>query len=308
MKTRALLISVVAVVMGLTLPGTAAVAGAADTTSTTSTGSSGSSDAPNTVEQLFVQTAGAGTLKPVKGEQGVYTLTLRDVPATVTSFTDRPLRVSSNLDTDGFVQLWDGGTFGTDPPNAALVIADAPTSRDTFVFELTKPAYDPKTKRLRYTATAIDGAPKGRLAGFAADVDQNPPSRFGRASLFVDSLPSTTMTVTISGVPANGIGGYVVGGFTDTFESSIVQGNVVTIASAANGDVIVTGDQDGTATVNLTVYFCVNPGQASTDVGLSGSSAGTTVSFVLGNLTAQTFTGPGTLSVPSEYQLQGCGQ
>ncbi|MFN8025466.1 MAG: hypothetical protein U0W40_03620 [Acidimicrobiia bacterium] len=306
MKYRAGFLGVVVCVMAFA--GTTGVAGAADTTTTTTTASADAS-APSTVEQLFVQTAGGGTLKSVKGEAGTYTLTLQNVPATVTTFTDRPMRVRSDEATADFVGLWDGGSFADSPPNAALVIDDAPDSSDTFVFTLTAPKYDAKAKQLRYTATIVTDSPTGRLAEFADAVDQNPPTKFGRASLFVDALPLTQMTVTISGVPANSVGGYIVAGFTDTFETTVVQGDVPTIVSAANGEMIATAQtQDGTATVKLVVNFCVNPGQATAGVSLSGSPAGTTVAFDFGTGTVQTLTADGTLNVPSSFQLQGCGQ
>jgi hypothetical protein len=265
----------------------------------------GADEAGTTVQQLFVQNATGGSLEPVKGEDDVYTLTLRGVSPTVTSFSDRPVRVASKVDLDEFLQPWDGGSFEDVPPNAALVISNAPQSRDTFIFELAEPELDGRT--LTYQATLIESDPSRGLTGFNGHIDLDPPAKFGPASLFVDALPSAEMTVTISGVPAAELGGFIVGGFTETASSQIEQGDVTGVYSARNGALIATAaDQQGTATVKLEILFCVPVGQSTANVSLSGSPAGTTVSFDLGN-GEQTFTASGTLQVPAQYQLADCG-
>jgi hypothetical protein len=265
----------------------------------------GADEAGTTVQQLFVQNAAGGSLQPVKGKDGVYTLTLRGVSPTVTSFSDRPVRVASKLDIDEFLQPWNGGSFEDVPPNAALVISNAPESRDTFIFELAEPELD--GRELTYQATLIESDPTRGLTGFNGHIDLRPPTTFGPASLFVDALPSSEMTVTISGVPAASLGGFIVGGFTETASSQVEQGDVTGVYSARNGALIATAaDQQGTATVKLEILFCVPSGQSTANVSFSGSPAGTTVSFDLGN-GAQTFTGSGTLEVPAQFQLADCG-
>lgn len=261
--------------------------------------------APSTVEQLFVQTARDGTLRPVKGEQETYTLTLRGVAKRVTSFTDRPLRAASMLGVEEFIKYWDGGTFESDPPNAALVIDDAPEGRDTFVVELSDPAT--KGDTLTYRATLIRDEPTGRLTGFADQVDAKPPKKFGPASLFIDSLPSKLINITVSGVPAGTINGLVFGGFSSPIQSQITQGDVERVIASSDAAALqTTPGQQGTATVEFEARFCVAPGITEVPVKFwSGIPDGTTVQ-VFFDSSVQEFTGPGTMTIPSDYQLQGC--
>ena len=290
---------------------TAGVAGA-QSTGTPTTGSAGStgSTTPSTVEQLFVQTATGGAIKPVAGKAGVYSLTLQGVPAEVTSFTDRPLRVRSGLTTADFVGIWNGGTFDASPPNAALVIDGAPTTRDTFVFTLTNPKYDAKSKQITYSAKIVTDAPRGRLVDLADDVDPNPPQRFRRASLFVDSSPVKGMTVTISNLPPNDQAHYQLSnGFTELSFVDALQGNLTEAFSGARGNSVYSGAPgagDGTVTVVLGVALCVDPGETTSSVTLNGSPSAT-YTFDLGN-GSQTFTNnaSGILTVPADFQLQGC--
>ena len=84
---------------------------------------------------LFVVTAARGELDQIKGK-GVTRLTLFDPHGDVTSFTDRPARRAGHQKLGSFIRGWNRLGFREVPPNAALVIADAPSSRDVLVVEL----------------------------------------------------------------------------------------------------------------------------------------------------------------------------
>lgn len=263
---------------------------------------------PSTVELLFVQTARDGTLRPVKGEQDVYTLTLRGVASRVTSFTDRPLRATSPISVEEFLQNWDGGSFETDPPNAALVVDDAPRSRDTFVVELTAPDYDAKRDVLRYTATLIRDEPDGRLVGFSEHVDEGPPTKFGGSSLFIDSLPSTTMTIEFSDMPAGSAIAlnFVGSAFLEAVTFQPTAGTFERTTYEHKGIVVQAGT-GATAAATAVVRFCVAPGTSVVSVAMNATGGGS-VTIGLGSESKQ-FTTPGdTLDIPENYQLEGCGQ
>jgi hypothetical protein len=260
-------------------------------------------DAPAVVEQLFVQTARAGTLVPVKGADGTFTLTLRGISVDVVSFTDRPARVAADLPTSEFLDNWDGGAFSDDPPNAALVIDGAPDSKDVFVFELTKPRYDEGSATVRYKAEEISDGPVGRLAGFADTVDEAAATKFGRASLFVDPLPSTAVTVELSGEPP-----FINASFASGFEYSdaeqTVGGDVTEFVTAANAwGLFAGGTVPASGTINS--FFCVPPGVSTVPLSVAGSG---TVTITFSGEAAQTFgPGDGTMQVPATAQQQGCG-
>jgi hypothetical protein len=260
-------------------------------------------DTPAVVEQLFVQTARAGSLVPVKGADGRFTLTLRGISADVVSFTDRPARVAADLPTSEFLDNWDGGAFSDDPPNAALVIDGAPDGKDVFVFELTKPRYDEGSQTLRYQAEEIKDGAVGRLAGFADSVDEAAAMKFGRASLFVDPLPFFSFTVELSNVQPNAV-----------LNASFAPGFEYADSETAAGDVaFVTqfnawGLYNGStvpATGTISGFYCVPPGVSSVPLNVQGS--GTVTITFLGE-PAQTFeAGNQTMQVPAAAQQQGCG-
>jgi hypothetical protein len=135
---------------------------------------------------LFTQTAPSGTLKPVEGAgPDRRTLVLEDVSGQVVWFTDRPARQSGHLPLSGFVSEWPGFGFTEDPPNAALSVLDAPSSKDTVILTLGQPRYRAKRNRLRYPARLEDEA-TGNLSHLESSRDRRVPRNFAEASLFVD--------------------------------------------------------------------------------------------------------------------------
>jgi hypothetical protein len=132
--------------------------------------------------ELFTLTTDAGTLEPVEGEDGVFTLTFDNPAPQVTTFTDRPVR---NAGTEGLVQFvdqWDARGFAEDPPNAALVVDAEPDNADTAVFTLAEPTYDQASGAVTYRATQIEGGGTESLPKHEADL----PSQFRHAHLFID--------------------------------------------------------------------------------------------------------------------------
>lgn len=128
---------------------------------------------------LFVQSTEAGSLTPVDGKKGTYTLELSKPNPHVTWFKDRPERTAGTMSTDQFLGLWGQGkdSFETDPPNAALAVASEPLK--TMVFELSDPVAEKDSKTVQYTATLISD-PYTMTEGIKKTHD------FGFASLFID--------------------------------------------------------------------------------------------------------------------------
>ena len=132
---------------------------------------------------LFTQTADSGMLRPVAGEDGVFTLTLTNPGPKVTTFKDRPAREAGSEGVADFVDHWDARGFGQDPPNAALVVDTAPDEADTTVFTLADPRYDEGTGTLTYRATRVEGGGTDALPDDEADA----PPQFEGARVFIDS-------------------------------------------------------------------------------------------------------------------------
>lgn len=148
---------------------------------------------------LFVQQADGGTLEKTGGS--TYRLTLRGVAPSVAAFADRPGRTATSERASTFVSRW-RGRFGTDPPNAALVIDGAPRGRDVAMLTLTAPRYRPRARTLTYTARALRGDSGAALKAFHTRRDPVRALRFGAASLFIDDasdLMAQQMMVTFNG-------------------------------------------------------------------------------------------------------------
>ncbi|MBJ7331081.1 MAG: hypothetical protein JHC95_14380 [Solirubrobacteraceae bacterium] len=148
---------------------------------------------------LFVQQTDGGTLQ--KTGDATYRLTLRGVAPSVSTFADRPGRTAGSERAATFVSRW-RGRFGTEPPNAALVIDGAPRGRDVAMLTLSAPRYRPRNRTFTYVARALKGKSGAALKAFHARRDPVRELRFGAASLFVDDasdLMAQQMMVTFSG-------------------------------------------------------------------------------------------------------------
>jgi hypothetical protein len=155
---------------------------------------------------LFVITAGGGKLERVPGRSRVFELVLRRPARDVTMFTDRPARQAGERPLGRFVRGWARLGFGRVPPNAALVVADAPSDRDVLALELSRPRLGAGGRTLAFRVEVLRGSPKGVLRKFGRKADRRVADRFGRVSLFIDPSGQTVaLSFALIGVPANAV-------------------------------------------------------------------------------------------------------
>jgi hypothetical protein len=155
---------------------------------------------------LFVLTAGGGELERVRGRKRLFRLVLRRPAHDVTGFADRPGRRTGQLPLARFVRRWARLGFAEVHPNAAVVLASAPTNRDVLVVELSRPRLGAGGRTLVFRAEVLRGNPSGRLRGFARRTDRRVAARFGRVSLFIDpGGQEVTLAYTLSNVPPGGV-------------------------------------------------------------------------------------------------------
>lgn len=155
---------------------------------------------------LFVLTAAGGELQRVRGRNRVFKLVLRRPAHDVTGFTDRPARRTGQQPLVRFVRRWARLGFAEVPPNAAVVLADAPSNRDVLVVELSRPRLGAGGRTLAFRAEALRGNPRGLLREFARSGDRRIAARFGRVSLFIDpGGQQATLFFTLSNVPHGGV-------------------------------------------------------------------------------------------------------
>jgi hypothetical protein len=145
-------------------------------------------------ETLFLQAFQSGTIAPVEGQDGRYTVTLEQGLGQTIYFTDRPERVVGATPTAQFL-----GNIGFpvgDPPNAALVVEKEGGTTEIAVVELFEPTYDQETRTATYEVAVLkewerelgvglDETP-GDLAAFGPE--------FGAAHLFIDDCADGTVT------------------------------------------------------------------------------------------------------------------
>lgn len=134
---------------------------------------------------LFTQSTAGGSLRP-KGAD-TFELILRNPARRVTAFSDRPSRRAASEPLSDFVDRWAQRGFQNDPPNAALVVDDAPDDKDSMVLELSDPRLGPDAGTLRYTAKRVGGRSAPALSGLSSDRNTSVAETFGRAQLFIDA-------------------------------------------------------------------------------------------------------------------------
>jgi hypothetical protein len=154
---------------------------------------------------LFVLTAAGGDLERVRGRKRLFRLVLRRPAHDVTGFTDRPARRTGQQPLARFVRGWARLGFAAVPPNAAVVLADAPSNRDVLVVELSRPRLGAGGRTLAFRAEVLRGNPRGRLRGFARRADRRVAAGFGRVSLFIDAAgQEVDLLLTFSNIPPQG--------------------------------------------------------------------------------------------------------
>jgi hypothetical protein len=153
---------------------------------------------------LYVATAGGGSLTPTGHGGDTYRLRLDHPGQAITSFADHPGRVADDTTPKALVDGWKADGFEADPPNAALVVNGAPADHDVMVVELTKPQLT-KSGALTFDAKRIPAPKDGALKAFAPRADRSVATHFGGASLFIDNganVVPVTLNVTM---PANSV-------------------------------------------------------------------------------------------------------
>lgn len=136
-------------------------------------------------EFLFVQSFDSGSLVPVSGSEGTFTLTLAGANPQTVYFSDRPERVFGLATTAAFL---DGlGFTPENPPNAALMVTTEDGAEDVLIIELLDPVWDESAGSLTYTVQVLTDYAESGLA-FAAQqqTDFELAEQFGRGGLFVD--------------------------------------------------------------------------------------------------------------------------
>jgi hypothetical protein len=155
---------------------------------------------------LFVLTAAGGKLERVRGRNRLFRLVLHRPARDVTGFSDRPARTTGQQPLARFVGRWASLGFAEVPPNAAVVLAEAPSDRDVLVVELSRPRLGARGRTLAFRAELLRGNPGGRLRGFARRADRRSAARFGRVSLFIDpGGQEVGLLFTLSNVPSGGL-------------------------------------------------------------------------------------------------------
>jgi len=133
---------------------------------------------------------GAGDLYVVDGRlaavrsTGPDTLEVSVEGATVLWFSDRPARLHGNRPIRQFVAHWPS-TFGTDPPNAAVLAPSDEHSRRPIAVELQRPSFNRVTGVVRFVLRPERGS-EDQGARWLATLDRAPRSELGRLILFVD--------------------------------------------------------------------------------------------------------------------------
>lgn len=141
--------------------------------------------------------AGSATVADVQGTDpgAAQMLELAATDEQVEIFTDRPTRLTGEMPVHEFLALWHGGGFGSDPPNAAVLM-----DGETVAMELDRAVYDPATQRIAFAVDRLDTAE-------GAPGDLLPVGTSGETTLFIDAIgvnPQVTDPVTQANVKVLG--------------------------------------------------------------------------------------------------------
>jgi len=235
--------------------------------------------------ELFTQTAHSGTLTAIADQDGVFTLTLDDPAPNVTAFTDRPVRSASTQPLDEFVADWAKRGFAEDPPNAALVLDEAPDDADTAVYTLADPRIDSASGAVSYTATRIQSG----TGSLPPDEGADHPEKFGDAHLFIDPSGGTTVSLALDVVQKQG------GRTQVAFDSPWT----VVVGNGEEGIGYITAPNPGGGTIiSQTISMTSSGGVEFAVTGGSGPVTGTATVPSGAKLTVQVGDGP-TTPVPN---------
>jgi hypothetical protein len=256
----------------------------------------GAARAASAPSELFVLTAGSGHLVQ---SHGGFSLVLSAPSRSVTGFSDRPQRLLGRRTLGSFVSGWGRLGFAADPPNAALVVDDAPSSDDINVFELSRPVLGHGGRTLSFHARPLTRAPTGLLSRYARGADRPGARSVGRSSLFIDGSGQDAMLVfSFTAPPQESQGGGV------TFSNAtIFDSDAAAAAGSTFAEVAVTAQSfelapgGGTPfSATMTVQVEVDSGASSVQ-GLAIVPAGGTGSVTVNSGGAQALSG-GNFSLP----------
>jgi hypothetical protein len=136
-------------------------------------------DTPNTVEDMFVQTA-----RGARTDKGTITL-IGLTPHTI-YFSDRPERIVGHITTRRFIEWWSDGddSFAVDPPNAVLAWGEPGTDTpEEAIMVISDPEIEGDD--LTYHFKTLQGAAPGEA---------------GPCVLFIDPLGRPLSPVSVAGV------------------------------------------------------------------------------------------------------------
>jgi uncharacterized protein YjbI with pentapeptide repeats len=143
------------------------------------------------VDQLFVQSAHRGTLRPTK-RAGDFRLVLRRAGAHTQSIycciqtpDGRQVTEVHQIPTAGFIGLWRGFGFEAEHPDAVLNLLHGDPAADATALRLTHPRTSHHGRRVAYHARRISVV-GSNLTGFSSGLDRQVPRRFAAASLYID--------------------------------------------------------------------------------------------------------------------------
>lgn len=130
---------------------------------------------------LFALDAQDGSLVPVKGQRGTFTLTLRNVDSRALAFDDRPGRQVGTIRVQKMIdQLF---VPGQAPPNAAVNADERGGGQALMGVQLGSPRYSARGRTLRFRVRQLIQTPG---AARNSRVDTLLPRRFGSTALFID--------------------------------------------------------------------------------------------------------------------------
>src|SRR6056297_1192163 len=125
----------------------------------------------NRTSFLFGITGQGTSIEPIQDTDS-YRVRISGTNNTVTWFSDRPVRESGTTTANLLMDLWNGSSFVSDPPNSALVMRDGPAS-GTGVVKASRPKF--KNGIFAFTVTPIES--KSAL-----------PMQAESVSLFIDNF------------------------------------------------------------------------------------------------------------------------
>ncbi len=149
---------------------------------------------PSGASVLFALEARSGSFKRVPGRPDRYTLALRGVARETTWFTDRPQREAGRVTTRSLLGSWRRLGFAAEPPNAAAILDDGRRARDTVALELRLRSRDNRRRTARFRVRVLRGLGPG-LSRLNRRLDRRLPQHFAGASVFIDSVTSTSCTI-----------------------------------------------------------------------------------------------------------------